>query len=98
MEGLGLFLGEELGFLFITDCEQMVCSWSGACSGDCLGEAVNDFCCVFDHRYLCNPGLGEIKFHSKVVMNWSMADNKAIAIYCGKIGYKLGDLERVNSM
>jgi hypothetical protein len=43
MEDLGLLLREELGFLFVADCEEMVCSWGGACSGDCLGEVVNDF-------------------------------------------------------
>ncbi len=93
MEGLGMLLREELGFLFITDCEEMVCSWCGACSGDCLGEVVNDFCRVLDHRYLCYAGLGVIRVHSKVVMEWSAVDNKAVAMYCGKIGCKLSDLE-----
>ena len=93
MEGLGILLGEEVNFLFVTDCEEMVCSWGGICNGDCLREVVNDFCCVFDHRYLCNAGLGEIKIHSKVVMNWSMVDNETVAVYCGKIGCKLSDLE-----
>ncbi len=71
MEGLGVLLGEELGFLFVVVCEEMVCSWCGACSGDCLREVVNDFCHVLDHRYLCNARLGEIKVHSKVVVDWS---------------------------
>jgi hypothetical protein len=93
MKGLGLLVREELGFLFFIDCEETVCSWGGACSGDCLGEVVNDFCCVFDHRYLCNAGLGEIKVHSKVVMNWSTVDDEVIAIYCGKISCKFSDLE-----
>ncbi len=69
MEGLGLLLGEELGFMFVADCEEMVCSWCGACSGDCLGEVVNDFCRVLDHRYLCYDWIGEIKGHSKIVMD-----------------------------
>jgi hypothetical protein len=93
MESLGLLLGEELGFLFFADCEEMICSWGGACSGDWHGEVINDFCHVFDYRYLCNARMGEIKVHSKVVMNWSVVDNKAVAIYCGKIGCKLRDLE-----
>jgi hypothetical protein len=96
MEGLGLLLGEELGFLFVMDCEEIVYSWGGAYSGDCLGEVVNDFCCVFAHRYLCNAGLGEIKVHSKVVVSWSSVDNEAVAIYYGKIGFKLSDLEGFN--
>ncbi len=69
MEGLGLLLGEKLGFLFVADCEENICSWCGACSGDSLGEVVNDVCHVFDHRYLCYAGLGENKVHSKVVVD-----------------------------
>ncbi len=96
MEGLGLLLGEELGFLLVGVFEDMVCSWCGACSGDCLGEVVEDLCGVLDHRYLCYARLGEIKVHSKVVVDWSAVDNKVIAIYCGKIGCKLSDLEGVD--
>jgi hypothetical protein len=72
---LGLLLGEELGFLFVMDCEKIICSWGGACSGDCLWEVGNDFCCLLDHRYLCDARLGEIKVHSKVVVDWSAVDN-----------------------
>jgi hypothetical protein len=96
MEGLGLLLEEELGFLFVADCEEMVCSWYGAYSGDCLGEVVNDFCCVLDHRYLCYARLGKVKVHLKVVVDWSVVDDEAIAIYCGKIGCKLSDLKGVD--
>ncbi len=96
IEGLGLLLGEELSFLFVTDCEEMVCSWCGACSGDCLGQVINDFCRVLDHRYLCYAGLGEINIHSKVVVDWATVDNEAVAIYIGKIGCKLSDQEGVN--
>ncbi len=93
LEGLDLLHREELGFLFVADCEEMFCSWCVACSVDCLGEVVNDFCCVLDHRYLCHAGLGEIKVHFKVVMDWSTVEDGAIAIYCGKIGCKLSDLK-----
>jgi hypothetical protein len=80
MEGLGLLVGEELDFLFVADCEEMVCSWCGACSGDSLGDVLNDFCHALDHRYLCYAGLGDIKVHSKVVVDWSAVDDKAVAI------------------
>jgi hypothetical protein len=32
MEGLGLLLGEELGFMIVTDCEEVVYSWDGTCN------------------------------------------------------------------
>ncbi len=95
MEGLSLLLGEELGFLFVADCEEMVCSWGCTCSGDCLGEVINDFCCVLYHRYLYDR-LGEIIGHSKIVVNSSTVDDKAVAIYCGKIGCKLSDLKEAD--
>ncbi len=62
----------------------------------CLWEVANDFCCSLDHRYLCDAGLGEIKDHSKVVVDWSAVDIKAVVIYCGKIGCELSDLEGVD--
>jgi hypothetical protein len=39
---------------------------------------------------------GEIEVHSEVVVNWATMDNKAIAIYCCKIGCKFHDLEGVH--
>ncbi len=92
---LGLVAWGGIGVLFIADCEEMVCSWCGTFSGDFLGEVVNDFCHVLDHRYLCYARLGEIKVHSKVVMDWSAVEDEAIAIHCGKIGCILSDLEGV---
>ncbi len=60
------------------------------------GKSSRTFLCVVDHRYLCNAWLGEIEVHSKVVVDWATMDNKAVAIYCCKIGCKFCDLEGVD--
>ncbi len=52
MEGLGLLLREELGFLFVSNCEEMVSSMVHEVV-IFLGKVVNDFLHLIDHRYLC---------------------------------------------